>query len=116
MRTAEQRRKRMFLLAGLLRDTPELGDANWRDTARWQKLVPLADAHGVATALPFALKRAGLWTEVPQDLQEYLEALHYLNAQRTQAQLNEALFIHDLLKSAGVECVFLKGAAYHFTG
>ena len=116
MKRLKDRRNRFLLLAGLMRDEPEIGDANWGDTVFWKNMTALADANGVVTALPGALRRAHLWNEVPGDLREHLEAVHYLNTSRTAAQREEALSIHDALSGAGIDCVFLKGAAYLFSG
>jgi hypothetical protein len=116
MRRLKDRRNRLLLLAGLMHDVPEIGDANWRDTVFWKNMMALADANGVVTVLPGALRRANLWNAVPGDLREHLEAVHYLNTSRTEAQRKEALSIHDAFSSAGIDCVFLKGAAYLFSG
>ena len=116
MSKAADRRNRLLLLAGLMRDTPEIGDANWGDPIFWQNMIALADAHGVVTTLPGALRRANLWNTIPADLREHLEAVHYLNTSRSEAQRKEALFVHDALTKAGIDSVFLKGTAYLFSG
>lgn len=110
------RRTLYLLLAGLLRDKPEAGQAPWHEPDFWQEMVQLADLNGVTTALPLALRRTDLWGTIPGNLKDYLEAVHELNTQREAAQISEALTVHDVLTRAGIPCVFLKGTAYLLSG
>ena len=83
---------------------------------RWEKVVWVATAHFVFPALYLQLRRSGLDDEIPRDLAEYMEEFTNLNRQRNQRIFNQALEINSLLKSDGINPVFLKGTAHLLDG
>lgn len=114
-RAAQERRWRAFTwlrgaLAGLARPDIFPGQAaQWpagRDAGA--SIIALADHHMVTPALAYLLRdHAG----VPPEFARHLEAVRYLNGQRNEAIVTGIESAASALTAAGIEPVFLKGAA-----
>lgn len=75
----------------------------------WQTLISMAHSHGVDALVCQGLKDAGVWEQVPQQVQKYLAAKH-MQAIYSEAQIEH---VHNKLQQklieAGVPHIFLKG-------
>lgn len=87
-----------------------------RERVDWEWLAALAGHHLVTPALWPALVAGGLTGALGEDLCRYLEAVHGLNARRNLLLHGQAVEAAAALNAAGIEPVFLKGAAYLFGG
>ena len=50
----------------------------------WEKVLRLSGAHLATPQLRWALLEQGLFSEVPPDVAEYLDAVHTLNLEKNQ--------------------------------
>src|SRR4051812_15909859 len=75
---------------------------NWDDPALWHAVLPFADSHGVALALPQALQKLSVWGKVPADAADLLTSLRALNVERNQALESQGLEILACLCQAGI--------------
>jgi len=79
--------------------------------AEWEKVLRLSSAHLVTPQLRWALREQGLFSTLPADAAEYLEAVYTLNLEKnTQCEDQLAQFI-KALNCIGVRPLLLKGAA-----
>ncbi len=76
----------------------------------WVALVEQANRERVVTNLYAAFQRRGWPAGAPQDLRDYLGLIYEANAEQNRAVRNQALDIAGILKEAGADFVFLKGA------
>jgi len=82
-----------------------------REDVSWPAIVALAADHGVLPSLYPCILRHGLSDDLEPDLLEYMEAVHALNAKRNTSLLLTMDSIGKSLRDAGIDFVFLKGAA-----
>ncbi len=78
----------------------------------WERVVWVSTGHLVFPALYLQLKRAGLLTELPTDLMDYMESYTSQNRDRNQQILDQAHQVAALLNKQGINPVFLKGTAH----
>jgi hypothetical protein len=81
------------------------------ERVRWPELLYMANLQLCTPLWYVQLKRDGLLALLPEELQEYLAALHQANVERNaelRAGLEELL---QLLASVGIDALLLKGAA-----
>lgn len=77
----------------------------------WEKVLRLSGAHLATPQLRWALREQGLFSELPSDVAEYLDAVYTLNLEKNgQCEEQLAHFI-GVLNGVGVQPVLLKGAA-----
>jgi len=81
----------------------------------WGSVVTMANLQFVTPALWVSLGDKGLAEMLPDDLKEYLEALHSLNADRNRNLKQQVVEAAGELNGKGIEPVLLKGAAHLFT-
>ena len=79
--------------------------------AQWEKVLRLSGDHLVTPQLRWALREQDLFSTLPTDVAEYLEAVYTLNLDKnTRCEEQLAKFI-QALNSLGVRPLLLKGAA-----
>jgi Uncharacterised nucleotidyltransferase len=81
----------------------------------WERLFETAADERVLPALAFAVDK-GLDISAPRDVADFLSAVLLLNRERNRAIWLELKTALQLLNSAGIEPVLLKGAAYFASG
>jgi len=81
------------------------------DSVVWNEVVQTASEHLVTAALFCALERKGLLPLLPEELREYLSAVHELNRQRNRRLHEQLRNLLSLLNDIGIQPVLLKGAA-----
>jgi hypothetical protein len=74
----------------------------------WQKLLELAEQHGVRPMLHRSLK-AVCWNSIPQSTQFELERFYLANVQRSLAFAGELLHVCREFQQSGIPIVALKG-------
>jgi len=77
--------------------------------SHWQNFVKLGSDHKILTSVYLALQRHDLTGHLPNDLQEYLQYVLELNAERNENVIRQAGEVRDLLKSEDIDCIFMKG-------
>lgn len=82
----------------------------------WEEFVWMGSSQFVLPALYSSLKRNDLLSSLPPDLAEYLAEIYTLNHNRNLRIIEQSHEIARLLNEAGIEPVFLKGAAYLLQG
>ena len=82
----------------------------------WEQIVWLGSNHYVLPAFYLNLKRAGLLTELPEELAQYLEEITSQNRERNLQIIIQAKEVTKLLNSHGITPVFLKGTAHLLNG
>ena len=82
----------------------------------WPKVIELASRHYVTPALYWALQEKGLLEALPDDLLEYLSAMHDLNRERNLRLVKQTGDIAGLLNKSGVEPLVLKGVGNLLAG
>ena len=104
------------LLFALLR--PQRGTEPWHALSfdSWMALLRLAGQTWLIGALQWRLRALGLTEAAPPEILDYIGAAAQLARARAQDQVRQALEIARVLNSAGLEPVFLKGAAAQLTG
>ncbi len=80
------------------------------ETLDWQGLCWLAGSGLVTPALAGALQRKGLFTLLPEDVQEVLSTIQSLNRERNQMLGAQLINISQALNQIGIQPVLLKGA------
>lgn len=80
------------------------------ETLDWQGLCWLAGSGLVTPALAGALQRKGLFTQLPDDVQEVLSTIQSLNRERNQMLREQLINISQALNQIGIQPVLLKGA------
>jgi len=78
----------------------------------WEEFVWMGSSHFVLPALFSAFKRNGLLPLLPTDLIEHLSGIYSLNLNRNHQIIEQAHDLIRILKSEGIEPVFLKGAGH----
>lgn len=78
---------------------------------QWPRLVSLAGAHMMISALRQPVATLGLQPRLDAELWEYIDAIHALNAERNRMLRADAAAIVGCLARSGIEPVFLKGMA-----
>lgn len=77
----------------------------------WEEVLQLSSSHLVTPQLRWALREQGLFTALPTDVADYLDAVYTLNLERNgecEKQLEELI---PILNSVGVQPALLKGGA-----
>ena len=82
----------------------------------WEQIVWVSTGQFVFSALYLQLKRAGLLSELPSDLVEYMKEFADLNRERNQKIIQQAIELTKLLNENGITPVFLKGTAHLLDG
>jgi len=77
----------------------------------WEKVLRLASAHLVIPQLRWALREQGLFSALPIDVTEYLEAVHTLNLEKNDHCEDQLAHLIEAMNCIGVRPVLLKGAA-----
>lgn len=77
----------------------------------WEKVLRSASAHLAAPQLRWALREQGLFSALPADVAEYLEAVYTLNIDRNRECEDQLAHLIQALNSIDVRPVLLKGAA-----
>lgn len=78
-------------------------------------LLAVAGRHHLVAGLATALAARGLVADDPE-MDAYLDAIHALNADRNRRLLTEVALVSAAMTTAGVQPVFLKGAAMLLRG
>ncbi len=81
------------------------------DAGEWENVLRLSSAHLATPQLRWALQAQGLFSQLPSDVADYLEAVYTLNLDRNQQCEEQLAQLIPLLNSVGVQPVLLKGAA-----
>ncbi|MEF8698648.1 MAG: nucleotidyltransferase family protein [Candidatus Accumulibacter sp. UW20] len=79
--------------------------------AEWEKVLRLSSAHLVTPQLRWALWEQGLFSALPIDVTEYLEAVYTLNLEKNNRCEDQLAHLIEALNCIGVQPVLLKGAA-----
>lgn len=82
----------------------------------WELVVWASTGQFVFPALHLQLKRAGLLSELPPDLVEYMEEITGLNRERNKQIIDQAAEVATLLNQHGFTPIFLKGTANLLAG
>ncbi len=82
----------------------------------WEQIVWVTTGQFVFSALYLQLKQAGLLSELPSDLVEYMKEFADLNRERNRKIISQAIEITKLLNGKGITPVFLKGTAHLLDG
>lgn len=77
----------------------------------WETVLRLSGAHLVTPQLRWALLEQGLFSDVPPDVAEYLDAVHTLSLEKNQQCEEQLAHLLGVLNGIGVQPVFLKGSA-----
>ena len=77
----------------------------------WASFVTVAHEHSVASAIPFALRRLGLWELLPADVADYFDCVAKAVRQRNDELMAQATTVAEILNGIGVTPIFLKGGA-----
>ncbi len=80
------------------------------DTIDWPQVAWLAGNHRVTPALAGALRRKGLFDRLPDEVQDYLDAIQTLNRERNQTLREQLTVVAETLNRMGIQPVLLKGA------
>lgn len=88
--------------AGLSGDFPT-------EESHWQNFVKTGSDHKILTSVFLALQRHDLTKHLPGDLEQYLQYVLELNTERNEKVIRQAGEVRDLLKSADINCLFMKG-------
>jgi hypothetical protein len=94
--------------AEALRDDLASGD--------WEGIIALASQQLVTPTLHQALHDKGLLGALPEEVRDYLEAVHTLNGARNRRIADQTAEITAALNEAGIEPILLKGVAHLFAG
>ena len=78
----------------------------------WEQIVWVSTGQFVFSALYLQLRRAGLLSELPSDLVEYMKEFADLNRERNRKMISQVVEITKLLNENGITPVFLKGTAH----
>ena len=98
------------LLIGTLAQAVAKKPLQMPDTVDWQLFRYLSHIHGVEPLVYQGLQDAGIWAQVPEDLQNFYSAA-YMQAIYRDAQFSHIQSkLQTLLTEAGVPHIFLKGA------
>lgn len=79
--------------------------------AEWEKVVGLANKQMATPMLRWALRAQGLFSGLPSDIAEYLDAIYSLNLDRNLRCEDQLAQLVPVLNGIGVRPVLLKGAA-----
>jgi len=82
----------------------------------WEEFVWMGSSQFVLPALYSTLKRNDLLRNLPGDLADYMAEIYTLNHNRNLSIIEQSREIARLLNEAGIEPVFLKGAAHLLQG
>jgi len=88
-----------------------LTDAINRGELNWKNLLYLANLHFCTPLWFVRLRKDGLISLLPQDLQTYLQHLHQANVERNEAFCEAIKEIHPKLREHRIPAILLKGAA-----
>lgn len=77
----------------------------------WEKVLRLSGTHLVTPQLRWALREQALFSELPADVAEYLDAVYILNLEKNQQCKDQLAHCVGVMNNAGVRPVLLKGAA-----
>lgn len=77
----------------------------------WEKMLRSSSAHLAAPQLRWALREQGLFSVVPADVAEYLDAVYTLNLERNRQCEDQLADLMQSLNGIGIRPVLLKGAA-----
>jgi len=88
-----------------------LTDAIKQGKPNWKNLLYLANLHFCTPLWFVRLRKDGLISLLPQDLQTYLQHLHQANVERNEAFCEAIKEIHPKLREHGIPAILLKGAA-----
>ena len=77
----------------------------------WEEVLRLSSSHLVTPQLRWALREQGLFTELPPDVADYLDAVYALNLERNGECENQLEQLIPVLNSLGVQPALLKGGA-----
>jgi hypothetical protein len=81
-----------------------------RDAIDWPQVAWLAGNHLVTPSLAGILRRKGLFDRLPDEVQDYLDAIRALNRARNQTLREQLAAIAEPLNRMGLQPVLLKGA------
>ncbi len=110
------RRQTFEALASLVTGNRLQQTVDWGSEALWRQVLPLAEMHKVTAMLPCALKRVDAFDHLPNDVADFLDAVHALNAARNKALTNQCLDVLATLLQEGIHALPLKGLAYQMLG
>ena len=82
----------------------------------WRKVLRLSSGHLATPMLRWALREQGLYSGLPADIVEYLDAVYALNLERNRQCADQLAHLIQTLNSIGVRPVLLKGAATFVSG
>ena len=82
----------------------------------WIAIVATANDHFIGPALWTTLSQPRLQEVMPHDVCAYFEMIYTRNAERNARIRQQCLRIGEILESAGLSAVLLKGAAWLFDG
>ena len=82
----------------------------------WEEFVWMGSSHLVLPALYPALKRNGLLSLIPADLEEHLQSIYNINVDRNTQIKEQSFELIRILNNKGIEPVFLKGAGHLLQG
>jgi len=103
------------LLSGALGKAVEAAELP-QSAAEWQKVLRLASAHLAVPQLRWALKEHGLFSHLPPDIAEFLEAVYALNLDRNRLCVEQLAHLTQVLNGIGVRPLLLKGAGALVSG
>lgn len=81
------------------------------NASEWEQVLRVSSDHLATLQLRWALQAQGLFSELPSDVAEFLDAVYWLNLERNQQCENQLAQLIPLLNRIGVQPVLLKGAA-----
>jgi Uncharacterised nucleotidyltransferase len=81
----------------------------------WESVVSLANEHFVTASLWAALLKSDASSDLPEDLQEYLAAIHRLNSDRNEQLKRQTSEVVGHMNRLGITPILLKGAAHLHT-
>lgn len=81
------------------------------DQGEWEKILRISSAHLAAPQLRWALREQGLFSHLPADVADYLDAIYTLNLDRNLKCEDQLAHLISVLNSIDVRPVLLKGAA-----
>ncbi len=81
------------------------------DQSEWEKILRISSVHLAAPQLRWALREQGLFSHLPDDVADYLDAIYTLNVDRNIKCEDQLAHLISALNSVAVHPVLLKGAA-----